>query len=249
MEGETADPSSFSSEDVEFSRKVLYYTALVCKEGGNEAMKKSHYEAAARRYDKAIQYCAVAFFSYEGSSIHVPHLVQGMSKCVPTADGESGHKMGYVYTWCPLLRLWISCHLNLALLLLKPGFCRFQGDARNQAEIALRLLAPYTKEVGKVYHEQILLSESEPHSTYMEARKLQAKAFFRLGSAELEIEDYVSAVKSLESSISATDGPVDPLVLKRLSKAKRRSSSQKKRNKRRFELALSSGHATAENAE
>lgn len=237
--------ASFSADDVEYSRKVLYYTALLCKDGGNEALKSNLHEAAARRYDKAIQYCAVAFFAYEGAVKHVPHLTVGMSTCVPlTEDGEPTGKMGYVYTWCPLLRVWISCHLNLALLFLKSGLSRFQGEARNQAEIALRLLAPYTEEAGKVYFQETLIREPEPEETYREARQLQAKAFFRLGCAEMEMGDHVSAVKALEASIASTDGPVDPIIQKRLSKAKIRSASQKKRNRRKFELALSSGNRT-----
>ena len=240
--------SSFTAEAVEFSRRALYYTALICKEGGNDAMKKNMLEAAARRYDKSIQYCTVAFLTYEGSADHVPHLTAGMSERIPLDNCETSKKAAYVYTWCPLLRVWISCHLNLALIFLKPDLCKFQSEARNQAEIALRLLAPYTRESGKVYYQTRVLRDDEPEETYRTARQLQAKAYFRLGSAELEIGDYVNAAKSLEASIASTDGPVDPVIQRRLIKAKSRSQTQKKRNRRRFEVAVAGDSGTTETA-
>jgi len=246
--GEDEPASSFSSEAVEFSRKALYYTALLCKEGGSEAIKNNMLEAAARRYDKSIQYCAVAFLKYEGSADHVPHLTAGMSERIPLENCETSKKAAYVYTWCPLLYVWISCHLNLALIFLKPDLCKFQSEARNQAEIALRLLAPYTRESGKVYYQSRLLRDDEPEETYRVARQLQAKAYFRLGSAEFEMGDYISATKSLEASIASTDGPVDPATLKRLNKAKSRSLTQKKRSRRRFEVALAGGSGATEAA-
>ena len=234
-------PSSFSAEASEYSRKVLYYTALLCKEGGTEAMKEGQLEAAARRYDKAIQYCCVAFLTYEGSAEHVPHLTMGMSDRISVEVNEYTGRKLFIYTWCPLLRVWISCHLNLALIFLKPDLCRLQSEARNQAERALDLLAPYTKEAGKVYCHDVLIREDEPEETYAEARKLQGKAYFRLGSAQLEMGDYINATKALEASMASTDGPVDPITQKLLNKAKSRSTSQKKRNRRRFEVALANG--------
>ena len=237
--------STLSVEACEFSRKVLYYTALLCKNGGNEAMKEQQFEVAARRYDKAIQYCCVAFFSYEGGSVHVPHLTAGMSERLCPENEETSRKTGYVYAWCPLLRVWISSHLNLALVFLKPDLWRFHAESRNQAEIALRLLSPYTQEPGKVYYQNRLIREHEPETTYQEAMRLQAKAYFRLGSAELELGDFFNATKALEASMASTDGPADPVILKKLNKAKSRSSSQKKRNRRRFEVALASGNGTS----
>jgi WD40 repeat protein len=232
--------SGFSSEDVLLSRKILYYTALLCKEGGNQALKGNMLAEAARRYDKGIQYCGLAFLSYEGAEEHVPHLTRGLAHRV-ALDSEGTRKVTLVYTWCPLLRVWVSCHLNLSLLFLKPELFRFQGDARNQAKIALGLLKPYTQEEGKVMHNEIVLRTDEPIDTFTEARALQAKAYFRLGSAELDMGDYLSAVPALEASLASTDGPNDPVVEKRLKIAKSRSLSQKKRNRRRFEVALAAG--------
>lgn len=252
-EAKTDEPElPFSLESIEYSRKVLYYTALLCKEGGNAAMKEGNLEEAARRYDKAVQYCAVAFVACKGGGAHIPHLTDGMSTRVALQQESSGQsssspttKKAYVYTWCPLFRIWISCHLNLALLFTKPGLCKFQGEACNQAQIALRLLEPYTKEAGKVCYSDNYLRDKEPVETYQEARRLQAKAYFRLGCAEMEMGNYLDACKSLEDSIAAAsttdNGKVDPAVHRRLQVARSRTSSQKKRNRRRFEAALAGG--------
>ena len=110
-------------------------------------------------------------------------------------------------------------------------------------------MAPYTKEAGKVYCHDVLVREDEPKETFAEARKLQAKAYFRLGSAQLEMGDYINATKALEASIASTDGPKDPITQKRLNKAKSGSTSQKKRNRRRFEVALTGGKGTKKAAD
>jgi tetratricopeptide (TPR) repeat protein len=238
------DDSRFSAEDVLLSRKILYYTALLCKEGGNQALKGGMLAEAARRYDKSIQYCGLAFLSYEGTNEHVPHLARGLAHRV-SLDRERSRPKTLAYTWCPLFRVWVSCHLNLALLFLKPTLSRFQGDARNQAKIALGLLKPYTQQEGKVMSaENVVLRADEPIRSYKEARGLQAKAYFRLGSAEMELGDYGSAVQELEASLASTDGPHNPLVAKRLKVAKAKSLSQKKRNRRRVEVALATGAST-----
>ena len=42
----------------------LHKTVLILKEAGNEALKTSSPSLAARRHDKAINYCSVAFLNF-----------------------------------------------------------------------------------------------------------------------------------------------------------------------------------------
>ena len=53
---------------------LLYNTARLLKEGGNQALNEGSLQTAARRYDKAIQYCAVAFMNYDEGSRILSHI-------------------------------------------------------------------------------------------------------------------------------------------------------------------------------
>ena len=83
----------------------------------------------------------------------------------------------------------------------------------------------------------------EPHSTYTEAKNLEAKAFFRLGSAQLTMLDYEEAYKAFQQSVASSAKEVgqtiDALTLKRLTESKRLAQQSKRRQKKKFKFAFS----------
>ena len=84
-----------------------------------------------------------------------------------------------------------------------------------------------------------VLKTGEPEDTYREAKTLQAKAFFRLGSAQLDRGRYADAVTSFEKNIECTmelnaDAKLDALVVRRLAEAKRENAKQNKRQRKKF---------------
>jgi hypothetical protein len=161
----------------------------------------------------------------------------------------------------------ITSRLNLALLLLRPAFLRPELAA-GQARAALKLLDPFSIEPGKVIERPsagsgsggggsggkdddavVVLSSNEPESTYGEAKALQTKAYYRLGSAELELGNYGSAVKMFDASLrcaarsgTGPDGAgaakPDALTVKRLQEAKRKHRASKKRERAKYQRTL-----------
>lgn len=220
------------------SRRCLYETALLLKEGGNVAMKDGNLDTAARRYDKSIQYCSVAFLRYREGNGELAHLKQGLCD-------EAGKRVDSLpVVWSPLLRVLITARLNMSLLLLKPRFGAV-ADASMHAVEALRLLSPFTVRPGAVIvadeeknNEERIIHEEEPEETYKQARVLQSKAYFRWGSAEMEQGDWSAAVDAFQASLRCSDQP-DSLVTRRLQEAKIKRNSKKKRDRKRFEVAIS----------
>jgi hypothetical protein len=219
------------------SRKLLLETVIVLKDAGNVAMKANNFHAAAKYYDKAIQYCAVALMHYQEGNNTLQHLSVGHHAVIGVPSTS------VIALWSPLLRLLITTRLNMALLLLKPDFA-VPARSADQARHALKLLAPFTRQEGYVAcvlrRTQHVISNKEPKETYHEARALQAKAYFRLGSAELEMADYAAAVKSFEQSVKCSDSKSsnqkpDSLLLRRLHEAKRMHGNKKKRDRRRYQ--------------
>ena len=227
------------------SREMLYRTALICKEGGNDAMKANLLQAAARRYDKAIQYLAVAIMSYAEGNATLEHLECPYHETVIVDDG----KATWTYPiWSEPLKLLILCRLNLALLLLKKEFSQPQ-QAANQARDALKLLSPFCGAEGKIRcvrgKSTVYVKDDEPSENYRESKSLQAKAYFRLGSAELEIGDYAAAIKSFELSLVAAKldpnyKKPDALTVKRLEEAKHKHKLKKKRIRNKYQRLLES---------
>jgi hypothetical protein len=221
------------------SRRYFYETARLLKEGGNTAMNAGSLNLAARRYDKAIQYCAVAFMRYEAGR-GLSHLTKGHCRDDFSTEA-SEHK---IVVWSPLLKILITSHLNMALLLLKPEF-KQTSRASDQAKAALDLLDPFSRKKGKVIivrenKEQVIVKDSEPVDTFKEAKLLQAKAYFRLGCAELELGRCKPAIHGFEESMKATSAnkpgcKPDSLVVRRLREAKLKLKSKKQRDRKRFE--------------
>ena len=82
----------------------------------------------------------------------------------------------------------------------------------------------------------------EPHSTYTEAKNLEAKAFFRLGSAQLTMHDYEEAYTAFQQSVASAKEAgqtIDALTLKRLTESKRLAQQSKRRQKKKFKFAFS----------
>eukprot|EP00549_Striatella_unipunctata_P007589 CAMPEP_0118686872 /NCGR_PEP_ID=MMETSP0800-20121206/8059_1 /TAXON_ID=210618 ORGANISM="Striatella unipunctata, Strain CCMP2910" /NCGR_SAMPLE_ID=MMETSP0800 /ASSEMBLY_ACC=CAM_ASM_000638 /LENGTH=779 /DNA_ID=CAMNT_0006583975 /DNA_START=91 /DNA_END=2430 /DNA_ORIENTATION=+ len=106
--------------------KMLYEAVCVLKAGGNAALQANEVSLAARRYDKALRYCAVAFMEY------------------------STEKMGFLSrsrycwekTWTPMLKAMISVRLNLSLALMKQPIDDFAA-AETQATLACKELLPF----------------------------------------------------------------------------------------------------------
>ena len=86
--------------------------------------------------------------------------------------------------------------------------CLLEDETRDirsaiaQANLSLKELRPFVEERGSVLTGKKMDKKrlEEPHSTYTEGKTLQSKAFFRLGSAQLMMEDYEEAVKSFRIS-------------------------------------------------
>jgi tetratricopeptide (TPR) repeat protein len=212
---------------------LLYETMLLLKDGGNAALQAGELDLAARRYDKAIQYGAVASMSFPVISLD---FASGRKKKLK----ENG---GYYLEWGPLIRVLIVSRLNLALLMLRPHFSQPE-QTMEQAKLALHDLKPFCIRKGKVMKGIKLTSvfrEDEPEETYIEAMTLQAKSFFRLGSAQYELGDYAAATTSYEKSVKSTqqaNAKPDNLVLRRLSEAKRENRRKNKRHRKKFKFAF-----------
>ena len=83
----------------------------------------------------------------------------------------------------------------------------------------------------------------EPEETYVQAKALEAKAYFRLGSAQLVLNEYDDAVKSLECSVGSTreaNMKVDAGLLRKLNKAKQYRNDKIERQRKKFKLMFGS---------
>jgi len=208
---------------------ALHKIILLLKREGNTALQAGFANLSAHYYDKAIQYCALGFMDFpSGSAQFIEYNQEILNK-----DGWENSR------WTPLLKTFISVRLNLSIVMLQhmrngPGACA-------QAKLALKDLIPFTAMKGKVLlgKKSQKTREHESEETFTEAKELQAKAYFRLGSAKLALGSYSSAVRCFECSISATKDAdptaiIENVVLRRLNDAKRAKNHQKKRQRKKF---------------
>jgi tetratricopeptide (TPR) repeat protein len=240
-EQELSSSKTASSEEEEDSNmkyicsvyNLLYETILLLKDGGNVALRAGDFQVAARRYDKAIQYGAVASMSFPACDLDFAKGRREMLK----ANG------GYHLEWGLLLKTIIVTRLNMALLMLKPQFSHPE-QALEQARLALLELKPFCAAKGKIMKGSKLDSvhrADEPKETFEEAMNLQTKAYFRLGSAYYEKGEYPEAVQNFEQSVNSAkeaNSAPDKLVLRRLSEAKREKKRKSKRQRKKFKFAL-----------
>ncbi len=115
--------------------------------------------------------------------------------------------------------------------------------AISQANLSLKELKPFATEKGIVLTGKKLAKKrtEEPHSTYNEAKALQAKAYFRLGSAKLIEQEYDEAVKAFELCADSTKEAglaVDSGILRKMNEAKRRRKEKKERQRKKFKFAF-----------
>jgi tetratricopeptide (TPR) repeat protein len=239
-EGRSSSKTVSSSEEEDSNTKyitsvynILHKTILLLKDGGNAALKAGDFQVAARRYDKAIQYGAVASMSFPACDLD---FAKGRREKL-RANG------GYHLEWSPLLKTIVVTRLNMALLMLKPQMSHPE-QAVEQGRRALQELKPFCAAKGKIMKGSkldLVHRADEPKETFEEAMNLQAKAYFRLGSAYYEKGEYPEAIKSFEQSVKSTkeaNAVPDNLVLRRLSEAKRENKRRDKRQRKKFKLAL-----------
>lgn len=231
---------SSSEEEEEISMDHLYTvyqhlleTVQLLKEAGNEALRNGDCQTAARRYDKAIQYAAVASMSFP---VHKIEFAKGRREVLK----ENG---GLHLKWGPLAKTLVSCRLNMALLMLKPDFL-YPELAIEQAKLAVRELKPFCMQKGKVMMGPKLnkvYTDDESDTTFKEGIPLLAKAYFRLGSAHLDLENFSDAMRSFEMSVEALEKikvKPDRLLLRRLSEAKRQHKKHNERQRKKFKFAF-----------
>jgi tetratricopeptide (TPR) repeat protein len=270
----TPDDDEFDAEGAsasEIAYKTLHETARVLKDGGNEALRTGDLDVAARRYDKAIRYCSVAFMAHHGASTYGGKYEEELmliSMKVLELNVKSDHNITpLMLKWSPLLKVLISTRLNLSMLLLKQAKHQKEvpqlEQAKDQARHALRELQPFCTRKGQICMtfyksgkitrlctepvsgnskvKTEVIKEIEPEETYIEAKTLEAKAYFRLGSAQSDINEYGDAIKSFDKSIECTlelnpNAKLDPLVVRRLAEAKREKARQNKRHRKKFRM-------------
>lgn len=114
-----------------------------------------------------------------------------------------------------------------------------------QAEQSLKELIPFATKKGVVLMGKKLASNrtDEPDNTYVQAKALQAKAYFRLGSAQLFLGDFEDAVKSLEHSVVSTSEAnmkIDAGLMRKLNKAKNCRNDKIERQRKKFKLMFGS---------
>ena len=142
-----------------------------------------------------------------------------------------------------MLKTLIMLRLNLAMVNLKQEINDPKGSVA-QSKLALNELKPFSTERGVVLTGKKLSKkrQDEPHTTYTEAKALEAKAYFRLGSAQVAMNDYDEAVKTFEHCVKSTKESgltVDSGVLRKMREAKRCLLEQKGREKKKFKFMFS----------
>ena len=278
-------PSRFRASENAY--RILHETARVLKDGGNEALRKGQLDIAAKRYDKAIRYCSVAFMAtIAGMPYGAKYQDEFMSMCSKLRELDIEDTVAPLsLKWSPLLKVLISTRLNLSMLLLKQAKHQREvpqlEQAMDQAKHALWELHPFCSQKGKIcvsYGKRGgvnrlcppnvnrpgctvggtskgntsaakktkigVLRSNEPKDTYKESKTLQAKAFFRLGSAQSDRGRYSEAVVSFEKSIECAlelnpDAKLDAFVVRRLAEAKREIVKQNKRQRKKFRTMFS----------
>lgn len=216
---------------------ILYATVFLLKEAGNAALKNFLTPLAARYYDKAILYCALAYMEFP----------VGTSSFLAQHQITLSENAGWECRWTNLLVIFLKLRLNLALCCLKSDMhdTKLQTSVF-QAKMALKELKPFVKLKGGVMIGKKLERTrlDEPHSTFIEAMAIQSKAYFRLGSAQLLLSEFEDAIESFEQSINASnesspDSKPDPMLLRKLQEAKlakkRYCNSERKKFKFAFE--------------
>lgn len=218
----------------EHALDVLLKTILILKDGGNKAMEAGCSAIAAQRYDKAISYCSLVFLTF-----HVGNLT-----FLDVQHSSLVRHKGVALQWTPLLKAMITIRLNLSMAMQKPELADWDS-AVEQARLALQELKPFTTTPGRAVPGKITSSEEVniPETVYIEAKELQAKAYFRLGTAQYSAKNYSGAVSSYEKSLESMrlakpEMKPDAMVLRRLAEAKREKARKQERVRKKFKNSI-----------
>jgi len=249
---EEEDTTKTPTESVEASRslKVLHDTVLLLKEAGNTAQKAGLPSLAARRYDQAVQYCAIVFLEFPRGDLDI-YAARAISNNDNSNNGSEdiASLNPRRLQWSPLLKLLITTRLNLSMVLLKLQHNPEPRKAADLAMTALFELGPFVMQKGQIRKGRRYVDvhkRGEPHETYQVAKELQAKGYFRLGSAQCDMGNHADAVKSFEHSIKSTkaisnngtSGEPESIVLRRLAEAKRVSERKSKKLRKKLKAAM-----------
>jgi WD40 repeat protein len=115
-----------------FREKVITETAIVLKEAGNKAMADQMPPLAARRLDKAIQYCAVLCMSYLDNPISAAN----------NNNNSKYNNNGKPRPWSRVIQTLVTSRLNLSLALLMEHQAE---QALKQGQAALEVLLSHEK--------------------------------------------------------------------------------------------------------
>lgn len=232
------DASCGGVEDREYDAArawdILHATITLLKEAGNAALQKSLNRLAARYYDRAILYCSLAYMEFP----------------VGNCDFLAQHQIalsensGLECRWTTMLKTFIQVRLNMSLCCLKSDVNDTKA-AMFLAKLALKELKPFVSAKGCVKTGKKLERSrlEEPEITYTEAMALQSKAYFRLGSAQLLLNDFEDAIESFEqsiqsSSLSFPEKKPDAAVLRKLQEAKLANRRQCNSERKKFKFAF-----------
>jgi len=233
----THPPSDTTTYTPERAWEILTKTVVLLKEAGNAALRSNLNSLAASRYDKAIRYASIAYLPTctPGNLSFLSSYIQTSKKSM-----SSNHEK----IWTPLLKAFISARLNLSMTLLKPDI-QDKKAAIDQASLALDALAPFCLSSAKLLSDKHLdISCPAPPSIFHECKELQAKSYFRLGTAQHMNKDYVWAISSLEKSIACNKEigvtKAEFCVGRLLREAKQELAKRKKRHRKKFKSMFSS---------
>jgi len=230
----TNTSASTSSSGTTYNNDILKHTETHCetseplnqiiqkitvlKEDGNKALKEGNCDLAARYYDMALQYCAVALMDYPGRS----NFLTDLEKLVTMNSRWS------------TIKLCTSVRLNLSLTMLMNKLDDAIGSV-DQANLALLELKPFNASKQK----------SESPEIFKQAKELQSKAYFRLGSAKLMLHKYTDALRGFERCLKCqkevNPDHTDKVVLRRIAEIKNLVEKQKRRRRKKFKGAFEDG--------
>jgi tetratricopeptide (TPR) repeat protein len=138
----------------------------------------------------------------------------------------------------------ITIRLNLSMAMQKPELADWDS-AVEQARLALQELKPFTITPGHALSGKVTGSEEAqvPETAYYEAKELQGKAYFRLGTAQYSAKNYSGAVSSYEKSLQSMkhakpEVKPDAMVLRRLAEARRDKAKKQERLRKKFKNSI-----------
>ena len=230
-----ADSKHIAAYSEDRALDILLETILVLKDGGSKALAAGSPLLAARRYEKALLYCSLLFLKF-----HVGNLY------FLKAQHCNLQRKKVAIQWTSFLKALITIRLNLSMTLQKKDIAEWKA-AIEQARLALEELKPFTSRPGQsISSKDQNLDEEKvvPNSVFQEARELQVKAYFRLGTAQYGSKNFNAAVTSFQRSIQLkkeSGGEPDAIMLRRLAEATRDKAKKQERMQKRYKTSMQDG--------